>query len=121
MRERCVPACGGPPRWGSGYVLGVDLSSAMIEVARQDLARLDLPASVEVRVGDAEDLDLPDDSFDLVVCGFGVFFFPDPAAAASEFRRVLRGGGRFAASTFVGSGGGYPWISDVIARSVLGP
>jgi O-methyltransferase/aklanonic acid methyltransferase len=98
----------------SGYVLGVDLSSSMIDAARQNLARLDLPASVEVRVADAEQMGVPDDSFDVVLCGFGVFFFPNPAAAVSEFRRVLRDGGRFAASTFVGSGGGYPWIADVI-------
>jgi O-methyltransferase/aklanonic acid methyltransferase len=98
----------------SGYVLGVDLSNAMIELASQDLARQGLPASVEVRFGDAEHLDIPDASFDLVVCGLGVFFFPDPAAAISEFWRVLRRGGRFAGSTFVGSGGGYPWIGDVI-------
>jgi ubiquinone/menaquinone biosynthesis C-methylase UbiE len=103
------------PRVGaSGYVLGIDLSAAMVDVARQDLGRLDLPASLEVRVGDAEALDLPDDSFDLIVCGFGVFFFPDPAAAVSEFWRVLRDGGRVAASTFVRSGGGYPWIGDVM-------
>jgi len=98
----------------SGYVLGVDLSNAMIELARQDLAREDLPASVEVGVADTEHLDVADASFDLVVCAFGVFFFPDPAAAVSEFWRVLRSGGRFAGSTFVGSGGGYPWIGDVI-------
>ena len=57
----------------------------MIEVARQDLARLDLEASVEVRVADAEQLDVGADSFDLVLCGFGVFFFPDPARAVAEF------------------------------------
>jgi ubiquinone/menaquinone biosynthesis C-methylase UbiE len=98
----------------SGYVLGVDLSRAMIDIAGEDLARLKLAASVEVRVGDAEHLDLPDDCFDVVVCGFGVFFFPDPGAALSEVRRVLRDGGRFAGSTFVGSGGGYPWIGEVL-------
>ena len=99
----------------SGYVLGVDLSEAMIELARQDLAGVDLQAgSVEVRVGDGEHLEIPDDSFDVVVCGFGVFFFPDPAAALSELWRVLRDGGRIAASTFVGSHGGYPWIGDVV-------
>jgi O-methyltransferase/aklanonic acid methyltransferase len=98
----------------SGYVLGVDLSSAMIEMARQDLVGLDLPASVEVRVADAQHLDIPNESFDVVVCGFGVSFFPDAPAAISEFGRLLRGGGRFAGSTFVGSGGGFPWIGDVI-------
>lgn len=99
----------------SGYVLGVDLSRTMVDLARQDLADLDRPpGAVDVRVGDGEHLDLTDDSFDVVLCGFGVFFFPDPAAALSEFRRVLRGGGLFASSTFVGGGGGYPWIGDVI-------
>jgi O-methyltransferase/aklanonic acid methyltransferase len=99
----------------SGYVLGVDFSSAMIDLARQQLDGRGLsPGSVDVRVGDAEHLDLPDESFDVVVCGFGVFFFPDPTAALSEFWRVLRGGGRFVASTFVGGGGGYPWIGDIV-------
>jgi O-methyltransferase/aklanonic acid methyltransferase len=99
----------------SGYVLGVDLSSAMVDLARHDLAGLGLPpGSVDVRVGDAEHLDVPDESFDVVVCGFGVFFFPDPSAALSESWRVLRSGGRFVASTFVGGGGGYPWIGDIV-------
>jgi len=83
----------------TGYVLGVDLSRTMIDLARQDLADFDGPAgSVEVRVGDSEHLDLADDSFDVVLCGFGVFFFPDPSAALSECRRVLRNDGRFVAS-----------------------
>jgi ubiquinone/menaquinone biosynthesis C-methylase UbiE len=97
----------------TGYVLGVDLSVAMVDEAFANVATVELPAPVEVRIADAESLDLPDDSFDVVVCGFGVFFFPDPAAALSESRRVLRPGGRFAASTFVGPGG-YSWFFDVI-------
>lgn len=98
----------------AGYVLGVDLSSAMIDMARTDLVALDLPpTSVEVSVADAEHLEVPDGSFDVAVCGFGVFFFPDPAAALAEVLRVLRAGGRFAASTFASSGG-YPWVRDVM-------
>src|SRR5262249_41299663 len=49
-----------------GSVLGVDLSSAMVDQARDELARRDLPAPVQVRVADAERLDLADDSFDVV-------------------------------------------------------
>jgi SAM-dependent methyltransferase len=89
----------------------------MVATARRDIAVLGLPAaSVEARIGDGEHLDLPNDSFDVVICGFGVFFFPTPVRALSECRRVLRNGGRFAASTFVGHGGGYPWAPEVLRQ-----
>jgi SAM-dependent methyltransferase len=99
----------------AGYVLGIDLSAPMVAMARQDLAVSGLPAGlVEVRTGDAEHLDSADDSFDVVLCGFGVFFFPDPVTALGETRRVLRPGGRFAASTFLGGTGGYSWAADIV-------
>ena len=50
---------------------------------------------VEWRQADAQELPFPDRSFDVVVCQFGVMFFPDKAKAFSEARRVLRPGGRF--------------------------
>jgi SAM-dependent methyltransferase len=89
-------------------VLGVDLSAEMV-------AELGDAA----RVMDAEALDLPDESFDVVLCSFGVFFFPDPRRALQEALRVLVPGGRFAATTFAGGMGGYPWFGEV-ARA-LGP
>jgi SAM-dependent methyltransferase len=48
---------------------------------------------VEWRQADATQLPFPDESFDLVVCQFGVMFFPDKPQAFSEARRVLRPGG----------------------------
>jgi ubiquinone/menaquinone biosynthesis C-methylase UbiE len=101
----------------SGYVLGLDLSPAMVELTAEDLRRDDV-ANAEVRVGDAEHLDLDDESFDVVTCGFGVFFFPQPAAAL-ETRRVLRLGGRFAASTFTDTLLDYPWLPEVIEEMGL--
>lgn len=97
----------------SGYVLGLDLSAPMIAEAEMELATLQV-RNHHIRVGDAEHLDLPAASFDAVLCGFGVFFFQDPAAALLECRRVLRAGGRFAASTFVDGIGGYKWDLDVL-------
>jgi ubiquinone/menaquinone biosynthesis C-methylase UbiE len=96
----------------SGCVVGVDLSEAMVEEAKKGLAQSGF-GNVEVRVGDAERLDLPTGSFDVALCGFGVFFFPDARAALSGCHRVLRVGGRFGASTFAGSGG-YGWERDVL-------
>jgi ubiquinone/menaquinone biosynthesis C-methylase UbiE len=95
-----------------GFVLGVDLSDGMVDGAAADLYALGVD-NAEVRIGDAENLDVPDGVFDAVVCGLGVFFFPDPWRALRECRRVLRPPGRFAASTFVSGVGCYPWTREV--------
>jgi SAM-dependent methyltransferase len=50
---------------------------------------------VEWRQADAMQLPFDDGSFDLVVCQFGVMFFPDKATAFAEARRVLQPGGMF--------------------------
>lgn len=47
-----------------------------------------------------EQVPFPDDSFDTVVCQFGVMFFPDRPAAYAEVARVLRPGGRFLFNTW---------------------
>jgi SAM-dependent methyltransferase len=47
------------------------------------------------RQADAQDLPFPDQSFDAVVCQFGVMFFPDKEKAYREALRVLRAGRRF--------------------------
>lgn len=52
------------------------------------------------RQADAQRLPFPDGGFDLVVCQFGVMFFPDRVAAFTEVRRVLAPGGRFLFSTW---------------------
>src|SRR5687768_16583680 len=80
----------------TGSVVGIDVLPPMLAVARS----LPVPdgASVEWREGDATALDLPDSSFDLVICQQGLQFFPDRAATASEVLRVLAPGGRFIAA-----------------------
>lgn len=58
--------------------------------------------NVECRVLDAEQLDLPDDDVDVVLCRWGYMLMPDPGAALNETRRVLRVGGRLAGAVFSG-------------------
>jgi ubiquinone/menaquinone biosynthesis C-methylase UbiE len=99
-----------------GHVVGIDLAPEMVEETTGEAAARGL-GNVEVRVGDAEQLDFVDAAFDVVLCGFGVFFFPDPDAALAEVARVLRPGGRFIASTFVDAIAGFPWAPDV-ARAI---
>jgi SAM-dependent methyltransferase len=49
---------------------------------------------------DAEHLDFSDATFDRVLCGFGIMFFPNQGRALTEFRRVMKSGGRLAVSTW---------------------
>jgi ubiquinone/menaquinone biosynthesis C-methylase UbiE len=72
---------------------GVELSPAMLEIARTR-AR-ELGREIDLRVGDAQALEFPDDSFDSVVCTLSLCTIPDDRAAVAEVRRVLRPGGRF--------------------------
>lgn len=63
-----------------------------------DLAARRQPPSERIiwRQADALDLPFDDESFDAVVCQFGVMFFPDRIAGYAQARRVLRRGGAFA-------------------------
>jgi ubiquinone/menaquinone biosynthesis C-methylase UbiE len=72
----------------SGVVIGVDISPAMLEGARQRLNE----SSFWPVAADGQALPFPDGSFDAVVCQLGLQFFPEPALGLTEFRRVLRNG-----------------------------
>ena len=72
-------------------IVATDLNQAMVDVA---LTRVNSPR-VSFRQADALELPFDDGSFDLVVCQFGVMFYPDKVRGASEARRVLRDGGRY--------------------------
>jgi ubiquinone/menaquinone biosynthesis C-methylase UbiE/predicted ester cyclase len=71
---------------------GVELSPEMAELGRARAE--DLGHHIEMKVGDAEALDFPDEFFDTVVCTYGLCTIPDDAAAIREANRVLRPGGR---------------------------
>ncbi|MFT3783596.1 MAG: methyltransferase domain-containing protein [Nibricoccus sp.] len=83
----------------TGYVLATDISEGIVELARQVAHERGLH-HVETRVMDGEKLDLPDASFDAVLCRLGLMYMPHPVAALREWRRVLREGGRVAVVIF---------------------
>jgi ubiquinone/menaquinone biosynthesis C-methylase UbiE len=71
---------------------GIEFSPAMLDLARRRADELGL--QVDLHVGDAQALDLPDASFDTVVCTLSLCAIPDDQRAVAEMWRVLRPGGR---------------------------
>ena len=94
------PAVSAAERVGpEGYVLATDISEGIVELARQVAAEKGL-AQIETRAMDGENLDLPDDSFDVVLCRLGLMYMPQPVTALREWRRTLKVGGRVAVIVF---------------------
>ena len=94
------PAVSAAARVGpNGYVLATDLSEGIVELARQVAQERGLK-QIEPRAMDGEKLDLPDASFDAVLCRMGLMYMPHPVTALREWRRVLRTGGRVAVVVF---------------------
>jgi ubiquinone/menaquinone biosynthesis C-methylase UbiE len=72
-------------------IVATDLNQAMLDVAA---TRVD-SANVSLQQADALELPFADSSFDLIVCQFGLMFYPDKVKGNSEAHRVLRDGGRY--------------------------
>ncbi len=78
----------------NGTVVGVDVNPAMLDVARR------LDRAIEWLSAPAESLPVGSDSFDAVVCQFGLMFFVDAGAALGEMARAVRPGGPVVISTW---------------------
>jgi SAM-dependent methyltransferase len=77
----------------SGRVVGIDISAAMLEPARQRVAAAGVD-NVALLQADAQVHPFEPASFDVVISRFGVMFFDDPEAAFANLARALRPGGR---------------------------
>jgi SAM-dependent methyltransferase len=82
-----------------GRVLGVDLAEPALARARSKASSQGL-TNTEFRTADIERTGLDAESFDAVVCVFGVFFVPDMAAAVAEMWRLIRPGGVLAVTVW---------------------
>lgn len=84
-------------------VVGVDLAPALIETAKRRARTLGL--EIDYRVGDAEALDFPDASFDVVSSACGIMFAPDHGASARELARVTKHAGLIGLANWTPTGG----------------
>jgi ubiquinone/menaquinone biosynthesis C-methylase UbiE len=103
-------------------ITGIDLSPAMLAIARQRAA--DLGVRADLHTGDAQALPFEDATFDTVVCALSLCTIPDPATAIAEMRRVLLPGGRLLLLDHVGST--WPpiraaqWLLEQVTRRAAG-
>ena len=87
-------------------IFGIDLSEEMLRKARQKVADRQLSNVENLAIMDAEHLDFPDASFDVVVAHYVVNTVPHPEMALDEFARVLKPGGEMVLLTRIGAEAG---------------
>ncbi len=100
-----------------GQVVGIDMAPDMVRKTAAEVRSGDWP-QVAVREMDAEHLDFADASFDWVLCGFALWFFPQPGRALGEFFRVLRPGGRVGLSTWAEDCPYLAWLNRELSASL---
>jgi len=91
-----------PAAKAGANVTGVDIAPNLLEQARQRAH--DAGVSADFREGDAEHLDFPDNSFDVIISVFGAMFAPRPERVAAELLRVCRSGGTIAMGNWTPTG-----------------
>jgi arsenite methyltransferase len=85
-------------------VTGIDLGESNITHATLCAEGAKVSTVVQFKIADAEMIDYPDASFDVVLCECAFCTFPNKRAATREFARVLRSGGRLGLSDLTRSG-----------------
>jgi len=100
----------------------VEFSPGMLALARDRAA--DLGRAVDLREGDAQALDLPDASYDSVVCTFALCAIPDDRKALAEMARVLRPGGLLLLADHVAAGPrplrAAQWLVELVSVPLAG-
>jgi O-methyltransferase/aklanonic acid methyltransferase len=104
----------------TGHVTAIDFSPDMVRETAKDIESRKL-SHAEIRHMDAEQMNLPDASFDWVMCGFALWMFAEPARVLQEFYRVLQAGRRVALSTWAADNPYQTWCHEVLRSFVYDP
>ncbi|MBK8022516.1 MAG: arsenite methyltransferase [Chloroflexi bacterium] len=98
-----------------GYVIGIDMTPAMLGRANASKARMGV-TNVEFRRGQIENMPVVDNSIDVIMSNCVINLSPDKAAVFREAFRVLKPGGRVSISDIVTEGDFTPELRADMAR-----
>ncbi|GHO90515.1 hypothetical protein KSF_005630 [Reticulibacter mediterranei] len=97
-------------------VVGIDYGTEAVNKAMQAASTTGVSHLVSFQQGDSERLPVPNETFDAVICECAFCTFPDKQTAASEFRRVLKPGGRVGLSDLTRRGNVPEDLQGLLAR-----
>jgi ubiquinone/menaquinone biosynthesis C-methylase UbiE len=95
-----------------GLTVGVDLASKMLCETKKEAEQQSLKFQLGQMDGDA--LGFPSNSFDFVLCGFAIFFFPQPDLTLKEWNRVLKHGGKLIVCVVGRSDERWNWFNEML-------
>jgi phosphatidylethanolamine/phosphatidyl-N-methylethanolamine N-methyltransferase len=98
-------------------LVGIDISAAMIDRARETASQINSGSRFELQVMDACQLDFPDNQFDVVMAAYVITTVHDPYKVCREILRVAKPGGKIIAINHTRSQNGSLWgrIEDLMA------
>lgn len=103
----------------NGYVLAIDVAEELLEIGIK-AARDAGYQNIDAKIMDGGTLDLPDNSFDAVVCRFALMYFADPLRSLEGMNRVLRSNGRVSLVVYGVNGSPEFSLAVSVVRKYLG-
>lgn len=82
-------------RTGAKQIIGLDISPGMLAVGKEKVTEKKLDQTIEMVLGDSENLPFEDNTFDAITVAFGVRNFENLEKGLTEINRVLKPGGTF--------------------------
>jgi len=81
-------------------ITGIDISEQMLRIGALKVEKNNLSDRIELKIGDAENIEFADESFDAVIVAFGVRNYENLNRGLTEMLRVLKSGGKLAILEF---------------------
>jgi demethylmenaquinone methyltransferase/2-methoxy-6-polyprenyl-1,4-benzoquinol methylase len=100
-------------------ITGVDISEGMLKYGMEKIKKAGLENRIELKTGDAENLDFPDNTFDVITVAFGVRNFENLELGLQNMLRVLKPGGKVVILEFSNPRGFFKFFYKIYFKGIL--